>query len=103
MNHWGDGRNRDDRNGIVAGDSLGGVGAVSEDNAIAAVVIGVVRHELAYIEGIIFSGVADSPSNNFLRTAAGLALLLLASKAWTHAARITLEVSATTGYLYKFL
>jgi hypothetical protein len=77
---------------------MGGVGAVSEDNAIAAIVVGGVRHESTYIEGVIFGGVADSLSNNFLSTAAGRAGRLLASNTRAHAAGIALEVCAITDY-----
>jgi hypothetical protein len=62
------------------------------------VVVSAVRHESSYIEGIIFCGIANSLSNNFLRIAAGIALYLLTSISCAHAARIALEVYTTTGH-----
>ena len=45
---------------------LGSVGAVSEDNTVATLVIAAVRSEHADIEGVILSCIADSSSDDLL-------------------------------------
>lgn len=78
------GRNWDRGSGLVGID--GGVSAVSEDNAIATLVVGCVLLECVNIKCIVFSGIAHSPSHF---------LSLLAASAW-HAAGVALLDAAVT-------